>query len=192
MYTLTQEVSCTYEIKKSKFITHVIPYADFETRLAELKKQHPKARHYVTATRSLNEFDQIQESFSDDGEPKNTAGKPMLAVLQGGELIEVGAVCIRYFGGIKLGTGGLVRAYGDSLNEALLAANLQRYEKIYSMNFVCEYNEVRLVDYELKKLKIEQVEKRFEQKVHYKVEAPKELLDLLASSVDCVSKIPHR
>jgi len=76
-----------------------------------LKIEHPKARHIVYAYRELNEFNQIIENSSDDGEPKGSSGVPVLNVLRGEEFINVAILVVRYFGGIKLGIGGLVRAY---------------------------------------------------------------------------------
>ncbi|MEA1983821.1 MAG: YigZ family protein, partial [Campylobacterota bacterium] len=66
----------THEVKQSKFIAHFVPYSLYESTLETLKEQHPKARHFVTAFRYLNEFDQVVEGSSDDGEPKGTSGKP--------------------------------------------------------------------------------------------------------------------
>ncbi len=87
-----------------------------EARLAELRAEHPKACHHCWAWRAGDAY-----RFSDDGEPGGTAGRPMLQVLQGSGLDEIGAVCVRYFGGVKLGTGGLVRAYSAAVSRALEA-----------------------------------------------------------------------
>ena len=192
MYTLKEETAYTYEIKRSKFITHLMPFERFKERLEELKSQHPKARHFVTASRHYNEHAQIIESFSDDGEPKGTAGKPSLHVLQGHDLIDVAAVTIRYFGGIKLGTGGLVRAYSDALNLALENAKTVKYLPEDHLIFDVTYADVRLVEYEIERLDITKVKKEFGERVRYNVEAPKELLESLRSSLDRVAHIPHR
>jgi putative IMPACT (imprinted ancient) family translation regulator len=82
-----KEFSCTYEEKKSKFIAFLMPFKMFDEVMTKLINEHPKARHFVYAYRHLNEFDQIVENSSDDGEPKGTSGKPCLAVLAGNELI---------------------------------------------------------------------------------------------------------
>ena len=192
MYTLLEETAYTYEIKRSKFITHIMPFERFEKRLEELKKEHPKARHFVTASRHFNKYNQIIESFSDDGEPKGTAGKPSLHVLQGHELINIAAVTIRYFGGIKLGTGGLVRAYSDALNTTLEKADIVEFLQAESLTFEVGYSDVRLVEYEIEKLGISKISKEFGESVYFCVEAPKELLESLRSSLDRVAHIPHR
>ncbi|HSR74465.1 MAG TPA: YigZ family protein, partial [Sulfurovum sp.] len=83
-----------------------MPIADFEGLQSKLKVEHPKANHVVYALRYLNEFDQVVENFSDDGEPKGCAGTPALNVLRGEGLVNCAVLIVRYFGGIKLGTGG--------------------------------------------------------------------------------------
>jgi len=70
-----------YEVKKSKFIAHLVPIEEFDGLQDKLRAKHPKSRHVVYALRYLNEFDQIVENLSDDGEPKGTSGKPSLMVL---------------------------------------------------------------------------------------------------------------
>ncbi|RDU60917.1 hypothetical protein CQA44_09950 [Helicobacter sp. MIT 14-3879] len=85
--------------------------------LETLHLEHKKAAHFVTASRVMGPNKQILESSSDDGEPKGSAGMPILEVLRGEQIINAMCVCVRYFGGIKLGIGGLVRAYTQaSLN----------------------------------------------------------------------------
>ena len=122
MKTIEKEISAAQEIKKSSFIAYLAPLASFEALRARLRQQHPKARHIVWAYRALNEPGQIVENSSDDGEPKSTAGVPCLNALRGAELINAAVLVVRYFGGIKLGTGGLVRAYASSANAAIDAA----------------------------------------------------------------------
>ncbi len=122
MKTIEKEISAAQEIKKSSFIAYLAPLANFEALRAQLRRQHPKARHIVWAYRALGEFEQIVENSSDDGEPKSTAGAPCLNALRGVSLINAAVLVVRYFGGIKLGTGGLVRAYASSANAAIVAA----------------------------------------------------------------------
>ncbi|MDE5591355.1 MAG: YigZ family protein, partial [Helicobacter sp.] len=102
------------EVKGSRFIAFLIPVEIFDDFLAKIRIHHPKAVHFVNASRALNLEGQIVESFSDDGEPKGTSGMPTLKVLRGYDLIECGLVNVRYFGGTLLGSGGLVRAYTQS------------------------------------------------------------------------------
>ena len=97
MKFVTKELITTLEIKKSKFIVSLFPYADFNQVMERLKHEHPKARHHVYAYRFLNEFEQIVENSSDDGEPKGTSGRPSLTVLAGHELINSAVIIVRYF-----------------------------------------------------------------------------------------------
>lgn len=150
------------EIKGSKFIAHLMPISMFESEMARLRSEHPKAVHWVSASRHLNEYDQIVESSSDDGEPKGTSGKPTLTVLQGHDLINSALITVRYFGGTKLGPGGLVRAYADAANAAFEIARLLDYEKKYVKVFECEYKNVSIVEYELQQHSLTCLEKSFE------------------------------
>jgi uncharacterized YigZ family protein len=179
MYTLPAPATATLVIKQSKFIAHLVPFRMFEDTVSALRSEHPKARHLVTAYRSLNAFDQVVEGSSDDGEPKGTSGRPTLAVLQGHDLIEVAIITVRYFGGTKLGTGGLVRAYSDVANLAIDASELQRYTKRISSTFFCSYGDVGKVEYLLGTSGVEIIEKRFDPlAVYMMVQATQEALEV--------------
>ena len=133
MFLLKEKISTQIEVKKSKFIATLAPFKDFESLNKALRDEHPKAAHVVWAYRYLNEFGQIVENSSDDGEPKGSSAPALLAALRGAELIDTCALVVRYFGGIKLGIGGLMRAYGASVNEAIKSAKdmgvLEFFEK---------------------------------------------------------------
>ena len=137
MFLLKEKISTQIEVKKSKFIATLAPFKDFESLNQALRDEHPKAAHVVWAYRYLNEFGQIVENSSDDGEPKGSSAPALLAALRGAELVDTCALVVRYFGGIKLGIGGLVRAYGASVNEAIKSAKdmgvLEFFEKKESL-----------------------------------------------------------
>ena len=183
MQTLNQHFSATLEVKQSKFIAHLIPYNLYEATLQKLKDEHPKARHFVTAYRYFNEFQQIVEHSSDDGEPKGTSGKPSLMVLQGKDLINTAVIIVRYFGGTKLGTGGLVRAYSDAVNLVTESAQLLEYKQEVTQTIEMEYSDSRFIDYECEAFGITITEKNFEQKVIYKIKASKESVDAFLKKV---------
>ena len=164
----------THEVKQSKFIAHLIPFLEYESLLKQLKEKHTKARHFVTAYRYLNEYDQVVEYSSDDGEPKGTSGKPSLMVLQGKEIINAAVIIVRYFGGTKLGTGGLVRAYSDAVNLALEGAEFKEYKKEIIKTISIEYSDVRFIDYECESFEISIVNKIFDAKTIYKIRASEE------------------
>ncbi len=174
----------THEVKQSKFIAYLVPYSDYESTLKKLKSEHPKARHFVTAFRYLNEFNQIVEHSSDDGEPKGTSGKPSLMVLQGQGLINSAVIIVRYFGGTKLGTGGLVRAYSDAVNLVLNEARLFEYKQEIEQIISIEYTDVRFVDYECEIFEINIIEKSFDTKIVYKIKASEENMKKFLQKVE--------
>lgn len=121
MYSLAQPVHATLEIRKSRFIACVEPVADrasAQLRVAELRAEHPDAAHVCWALLAGG-----HSAAVDDGEPSGTAGRPMLEVLRHQQLDGVLATVVRYYGGIKLGAGGLVRAYTDAVAQALQQAD---------------------------------------------------------------------
>ncbi|HHY07690.1 MAG TPA: YigZ family protein [Corynebacteriales bacterium] len=127
-----EPVDAELTIKRSRFICYlerIKSEEDARTFIDDIRQLHPTARHHCTAFR-YQSGDDIRERSNDDGEPAGTAGRPMLAVLNGHNLVNVCAVVVRYFGGVKLGTGGLVRAYSDSVTSGYEAAkNSQRIVK---------------------------------------------------------------
>jgi len=179
----------THEVKQSKFIAHLVPYSQYETTLKKLKIEHPKARHFVTAYRYLNEFKQIVEHSSDDGEPKGTSGKPSLMVLQGQVIINSAVIIVRYFGGTKLGTGGLVRAYSDAVNLVLNEAILVEYKEELEKTIFIEYTDVRFVEYECEVYEVSILEKTFDIKTSFKIKASKENMKNFLEKVKRVVKV---
>lgn len=130
LLTIKKPSQAVIEEKKSRFIAHLVPFAEFDTRLGALRHEHPKAAHYVTAFRAFKDRAQISENAKDDGEPSGTSGMPVLKTLIGADLIDVGIIVVRYFGGTKLGTGGLARAYSSAAKAAIDAACLQPWQRI--------------------------------------------------------------
>jgi len=121
-HTLSTAVSSELEIRKSRFIAEAIPVADRDAAMAELRRlreAHPGATHVCWALLAGG-----QSGMSDDGEPSGTAGRPILEVLRHHDLDGVLAAVVRYYGGVKLGAGGLVRAYTDAIASALLNASI--------------------------------------------------------------------
>ena len=183
MKFVQKEFSCTFEEKKSKFIAFLMPFKMFDEVMKKIKAEHPKARHYVYAYRYLNEFDQIVENSSDDGEPKGTSGKPSLAVIAGAEIINSAVIIVRYFGGIKLGTGGLVRAYGDSVNEVIKIAQFKEYKKLEIKILECEYSELSQLEYLLTQENINIKSKDFSTNVSLKIELTNEEFEVLKTKL---------
>ncbi|ATI64060.1 IMPACT family protein [Edwardsiella tarda] len=144
-----QAVSVCEEIKKSRFITLLAHTPGVEAAKAfiqETKRNHPDARHHCWAFVAGAPDDTQQLGFSDDGEPSGTAGKPMLAQLMGSGVGEICAVVVRYYGGIKLGTGGLVRAYGSGVQQALQALHCQQRVPMVDYTLCCDYAQLAQVE----------------------------------------------
>ena len=173
----------TLEIKQSKFIAYLTPYTQYHDTLSKLKASHPKARHFVVAYRYFNQYSQIVEHSSDDGEPKGTSGKPSLMVLQGNELINSAVIIIRYFGGTKLGTGGLVRAYGDAVNLVIESAELFMYTKQIEITIGFNYTDVRIIEYECESCDVSINTKVYENDVVYTLQASEKNLDTFFQNI---------
>jgi uncharacterized YigZ family protein len=110
------------EVERSRFIAwlgHTPSPAAFNALLAEARHAHPDASHHCSAFIAGPPGEQTAIGFSDDGEPGGTAGRPMFQVLEGSRMGQIGCVVIRYFGGTKLGTGGLARAYSQATQKVL-------------------------------------------------------------------------
>jgi len=161
MKSIETSFTATTEVNRSKFITYLVPITKYQGLQEKLKQEHPKANHVVYALRYLNEFDQIVENSSDDGEPKGCAGVPALNVLRGEKLINCAVLIVRYFGGIKLGTGGMARAYASSVKDVLNTATFVPYEKQMIYEFSTKYNEVDITLYRLKQLNLHNYEREF-------------------------------
>ena len=129
-FTIDREAFGELEAKGSRFLAHLVPIERFETRLDELRAQHRKANHHVTASRRIDALDRLVEQASDDGEPAGTSGRPTLRVLEGAQLVQAGVIITRYFGGTKLGTGGLARAYSGAAAQAIKAAKLRPWQRL--------------------------------------------------------------
>ena len=148
--------------KKSKFIANICyveTVEEAEEKIKSIKKQYYDARHNCVAYR-ISEKEQIIEKSSDDGEPSGTAGGPMLNILQKGNLCNVVVVVTRYFGGILLGTGGLVRAYSDATQKAIencikvykvdgveIEVKLD-YSNLEIFKYYCKNNEIKITNIE--------------------------------------------
>ena len=122
------------DVEKSQFLAWVChaPTTDaFDALLQAAKAAHPNASHHCTAFIAGPPGEQTHIGFSDDGEPGGTAGRPMFQALQGSQIGEIGCVVIRYFGGTKLGVGGLINAYRTGAKLALEASEIEtRYVEI--------------------------------------------------------------
>ena len=131
-------------INKSKFISYLAPVKtedEAKEYLLSVKKEHHKATHHCSAYIC----DDIERS-NDDGEPASSAGMPMLQVLRGNDMNYVIAVVVRYFGGVELGVGGLIRAYGSSVTLAIDEAEILKPTLVYDYDLVFTYEYINDVE----------------------------------------------
>ncbi|QGM81465.1 YigZ family protein [Otariodibacter oris] len=165
----TQQTIFEEEIKKSRFITYIRHTEGLEEAKAfwaEVKALHPQARHHCWACVAGSPNDSQQYGFSDDGEPSGTAGKPMLNHLQGSGLGEISAVVVRYYGGVLLGTGGLVKAYGNGVQQALQQVEKIRKVLRESYRLQCEYDQFHSLQNLLDEQDIIILEQEFAEKIN--------------------------
>lgn len=184
MFLTIQEQKLEEEIveKKSKFIGTLFYVKDemqAQDIIKSIKKQYFDARHNCFAYRIMTE-NGIVERFSDDGEPSGTAGGPMLNILNKNNLCNVLIIVTRYFGGILLGTGGLVRAYSDATTKVIETATLANETIGVEIEVEIEYNELELLKYYCNKNGINIVNIVYESNIKCYLEVTnEELEDLL-------------
>ncbi|MBR1627942.1 MAG: YigZ family protein [Lachnospiraceae bacterium] len=157
-----------YTEKKSKFLGVVASVKSEEEAVAFLeakKKQYHDARHNCSAWRICGASGEVTSRFSDDGEPSGTAGKPMLEVLEGAGVVNAICVVTRYFGGVLLGTGGLVRAYTESAKRALAAAQTMERRQGQRLSIATDYHGYGKIEYLLRAAEVPIVDTRYESEV---------------------------
>lgn len=170
--------------KKSRFIATVRLVEKEEDALAfieEMKKKYWDARHncFVYSIGKNREYTRC----SDDGEPSGTAGRPMLDVILGEDIYNVAVVVTRYFGGVLLGTGGLVRAYSKAVQEGLANSNI--IEKIYgiSLEVTTDYTGIGKIQYIAGENKLPILESEYTDKVVLKILVPSDQVDMIQKSI---------
>ena len=175
MYSINKIETSEIIIKNSRFITILVPItskSNITNILDKIKENYPKANHYCYAYITEN-----SQKSSDDKEPSSTAGIPMLNVLIKNNIINVLAVTVRYFGGIKLGAGGLIRAYCKSVTTSLKNAKLIELEDAIEIEIYVEYSNQKNIENILKTSKI--TEKEFTDKIKYIAIIPISIKDKL-------------
>ena len=173
MKTISKNIENEIIINKSRFICKLVKVyseEDVMNALNNVKEEYKDATHYCYSYIIDN-----TERFNDDGEPGGTAGMPILNVLKHNELNYVLCIVIRYFGGIKLGAGGLVRAYTKSASECLNVSTLKELKIGFSIKILFDYDKVKLIDYTLNNIDIK--DKTFEDKITYTFDISNENYD---------------
>jgi uncharacterized YigZ family protein len=155
--------------------------AEVNECLQQLHLDHPSASHIAFAYR-IKTGNGFISRFNDAGEPSGTAGKPIFQHLEGRELINLLLAVIRYFGGIKLGAGGLTRAYGNTAKCVIEIAQLQPYVYCVQKQLTLDYKQMQSFEYLLKKLEGEIVSQDFAEQIHLTIQLPKDNLKILADT----------
>ncbi len=174
--TIENDATAIVEEKRSKFIANIFKInsvEEAENKLQEVKKKYYDARHncfaYIVEDEGI-----LKKKFSDDGEPSGTAGSPILNVIEKNELCNVLIVVTRYFGGILLGAGGLVRAYTESAAKAVNETNILEKEEGYEVEIVINYQDLDKFKYYCNQNKIKIVDIKYLENIICKIEVTKE------------------
>ena len=168
MPRLKEEFMNEFEIEKSRFICYLnraFNEEEAKAYILRIKKLHPNATHHCSAF-LIGEHSELQRS-NDDGEPSGTAGVPMLESLRMNKMNDVVAVVVRYLGGIKLGAGGLIRAYSKSVSEAIKLATLTDKILTYKYSLTFSYDLIGKLDYFLAHHDTEILNKEYDERVTY-------------------------
>ncbi|BCX82227.1 Xaa-Pro dipeptidase [Methylomarinovum caldicuralii] len=187
VFTVREPAEAEYEIKRSRFIAVIGPTADsteLEAFLTGLARRHPQATHLTYAWR-IETPQGLRERAFDAGEPSGTAGRPILAHLQGRHLVNVCLAVIRYFGGIKLGAGGLARAYGHAAKLVVEQARIVPHVIYQPVTAEIDYSRFQHLDRQLAPLGARILDADYGARVKVTLEVPEdnlgELERLLAS-----------
>lgn len=179
MLSVDKNIKNEIIIEKSKFITYLCYLNDFDEIdiiMNDLKKKYKDATHHCYAYI----YDE-KKKMSDDGEPSGTAGMPILNVLESNKLNHILCIVIRYFGGTKLGAGGLVRAYTRSVTDALEKTNIVNLEPGLKIRITFSYNMIKQVDYILNQFQI--INKEFGEYIKYEILISKSDENILKSKI---------
>lgn len=177
-------------VNRSRFICYLAHCNSNEAAKTFLKKVqaiHPQARHHCYAFVSAQPENSQYYGFSDDGEPSGTAGRPMLQVLQGSNVGEICAVVVRYFGGIKLGTGGLQRAYGGSVRQALLLLHTKTKIPMVHKTLACQYTQVNDILHFVNEIGAQVIDQDYQENVFLTIAIPEESLQQLENHLQTLS-----
>lgn len=185
-------VETEIEINRSRFICYLQPVesrAEADQFIDSIRKLHPKANHNCWAYIAGCPDDAHQWNFSDDGEPKGTAGQPMLNILCHSGLGNICTVVTRYFGGIKLGTGGLVRAYGQSVQSALEVTETLTVIPRVAIILNTDYSQTGILEHLINQFKLTNCEREFAEQLQVKAEIEQPRLDQLKQALEPVQHL---
>ena len=184
--TLSKEASASFIEKKSEFIGYAAPVKTEEEAMAfvnKIRKKHGDATHNCYAYMLANG----NARYSDDGEPQGTAGVPILSVIQKGGFTDAVIVVTRYFGGILLGAGGLVRAYSAGARDAVAAAKIVKYSQYTEFRVRCSYSDYQKLLPVIERLGIKTDDTQFTDEVTLMLAAKPEIYQQFALKITEIS-----
>jgi len=184
--TIKENISSEIVEKKSRFIANIYKVEsreEAELKIKEVKKKYFDARHNCSSYRVI-EDGKIIEKANDDGEPSGTAGAPMLNILQKNNLCNILVIVTRYFGGILLGTGGLVRAYSDATIKAIEEAEKVKYEEGIEYQVKVDYSELENLKYYCKKNDINIIKTEYLNEIICNLEVQNEIIEKFLSDIE--------
>jgi uncharacterized YigZ family protein len=182
LFHITKTGLADQTINKSRFVAvaeHCATEREVMALLRRLATEHAHANHLVFAYKIQNPQGGYSQRFHDSGEPSGTAGKPILQYIEGRDLVNACVAVIRYFGGVKLGTGGLARAYGGTAKLALDAAVITPFVEMQQIQLVVDYARLDSFIHELTKLNGQLLDKRFDERVTLLASVPSHALEAL-------------
>lgn len=186
MQTFSQFGEAEHTIHKSRFIARA-KRCENERELALFLRQfaadHASGGHLAYAFRLLTD-EGIVARFSDAGEPAGTAGKPIMQMLDGQQLVNVCVAVVRYYGGINLGTGGLVKAYGGTAKQAMVAAGSAPFVQMKTCQITTSYKQVDALTREVAQVGGEVLDKQFANNVHLALKLPQSAVAQIQAKFD--------
>ena len=171
MNTFINEYEYEFEEKKSKFISiifHIETEEDFNNKLNDIKIKYPKATHYVYAYKLID-----TARMNDDGEPSGTGALPIMNVIDKENLINIGIIVVRYFGGTKLGAGGLIRAYSKAASKLIDKDRLNVLEDGYLIDIELKFSDLKDIEYIVNTTNSKIINKSFDNTIIYTIEVKK-------------------
>ena len=187
--TIKENVEAEITEKKSKFIANIMyvqSVEEAENYLNQIMKKHYDAKHHCYAY-SIMTNEGIVNRASDDGEPSGTAGAPILNIINKNELINVLVVVTRYFGGILLGTGGLVKAYSESTLKALEISEFVAQERGCEASLEINYNDFEKFKFYCKKNQINIINTKYDEKILCNIELSNEEIEKILNNLQELS-----
>ena len=185
--TISRSSEGLFRDRGSKFIAYCQSFDhpdDLKSKIESIKKIHPKAHHYCFAYRLG--VDKHQYRYSDDGEPSGTGGKPILGAIDRNDLTDLIIIVVRYFGGTKLGTSGLIPAYRNAALEAIRQNNIVEKPVLSTFEFSVSYRHSEKLLSVLSDLGCKVIQKSYREDAHLKVEIPSGETERIISKIKAV------